>query len=101
MPRMRFPREDWDNYCDIPWPQATTREACRQACYNDLECKQYQFDSELKECKIAFVPLYGEANLGSGMYSEWLFDRIEKWRDDQPACVRESFLRFGDIDLEL
>lgn len=101
MPRMRFPREDWDNYCDTYRPQATTEDMCRQACLDDRACKQFQFDPTLSICKIAFVPLYGEPSLGSSLHSEWLFDRIEKWRDDQRPCVRESFLRYGDVDLDL
>jgi hypothetical protein len=95
---MRFHQEDWDNYCDINRTEAKTFEACKQACIDDGECKQYRFDPAESECKIAFVPIYGEANLGSGMSSSWMFDRIEAWRDKQPACVKESFLYYGDID---
>lgn len=98
---MRLPLDDWDNYSNIPKPDATTLEDCKQTCIDDRACKQFQFDQEALQCKIAFVPLYGEASLGSGMYSEWLFDRIEKWRDAQLPCVRESFLQHGDIDLDL
>jgi hypothetical protein len=98
LPRMRFPQEDWDNYCDISRPAATTLEECKQACVDDNECKQYRFDPDESECKIAFVPIYGEANLGSGMYSEWMFDRTEAWRNRQRPCVKESFLRYGDVD---
>lgn len=100
LPRMRIPREHWDNYCDQVRSEATTLEECRQTCLDHEACLQYQFDPNLPQCRIAWVPLYGEPKLGSGMYSEWLFDRIEEWRDSQPVCETGSFLYYGDVDLD-
>ena len=88
---MRFPRNDWDNQCSIFKKDVNTVDGCKTACIDDDGCMQYMFDPKLSECKTSNGPKYGEASLGSGLYSDWIFDRIEKWRDNQPSCLGESF----------
>lgn len=92
MPRMRFPRNDWDNQCSITKEDVDSAEDCKDACIEETSCMQYMFDPNLQQCKISHDAIFGEASEGSGLFSEWLFDRIEQWRDDQPPCDDESFL---------
>lgn len=63
----------------------------------ETSCMQYMFDPNLYQCKISHDAIFGEANEGSGIFSEWIFERIEQWRNDQPPCDDESFL---DVQIE-
>ena len=58
----------------------------------DDGCVQYMFNSSSTECRTLDDVRFGEASLGSGLYSDWIFDRVEEWRDDLPACHGESFI---------
>lgn len=98
MPRMRFARTDWDNQSNKLKKDVNTLEACKQACIDESSCMQYSFDGRAGECKTGATIKTGEASLGSGIYSDWIFDRIERWRDNQPDCYGESFLYYGDVD---
>lgn len=89
---MRFPRNDWDNQCSITKEGVDNVEDCKYACMEETSCMQYMFDPNLQQCKISHDAIFGEANEGSGVFSEWIFERIEQWRDDQPPCDGEFFL---------
>ena len=69
-----------------------TVDDCKDVCIDDPACVQYMFDASQQECKIAHDAAFGEASQGSGLFSEWIFDRIEQWRDEQPPCEDEFFL---------
>ena len=100
LPRMRFPRYDWDNQCDIVKENVETVEDCENECMMDHACMQYMFNTNLPECKTLNSARLGEASLGSGLYSNWMFDRVEQWRDSQPDCDGESFI-YADVEGEL
>lgn len=97
---MRLPRYDWDNQCDIIQENVGTMEDCKNVCIADHACVQYMFDENLLECKTLNTARLGEASLSSGLYSEWIFDRVEQWRNNQPPCDGESFIYadVGDAD---
>lgn len=92
MPRMRFPQDDWDNQSTEVLEDARTQDACRAACEGDHACVQWMFDSTTETCKVADNPRLGEASLGSGIHAEWIFNRVERWRDALPACHGETFI---------
>ena len=98
MPRMRFPQYDWDNQSDdVPSDPAGSMEDCRDLCVANEECGQYRFDTLEGNCTTLESARLGEAKLGSGIYSDWIFERIEAWRDKQPDCEDETFIWPEDI----
>lgn len=98
LPRVRLPRDDWDNQSNLVIEDVATIGECRQVCSEDEACLQFSFDTESLICSTSHSITYGEARLGSGLYSEWMFDRVEEWRNSQRACTEESYLYYGDAD---
>jgi hypothetical protein len=93
MPRIRLPQEDWDNQGKTVEKDAQTWDACEDACVADDRCMQFSFNATANECKTLDSVRLGEAaGWRSGIKSDWLFDRIEKWRNEQPPCDGEWFL---------
>lgn len=101
LPRIRFPRTNWDNQSKQLRKDVVTLEDCKSTCIEDETCVQYSFNSLDSVCRTANGPKYGEANLDTEIYSEWMFDRVEQWRNGQPSCVGEGFLYYGDVDEDL
>lgn len=95
---MRFQRYDWDNQCLIPKGTFDVADQCKEECMLDEACLQYIFDSNRKECNISHDARFGESSPGSGLYSDWIFERVEQWRDEQPVCDDETFIYMGPQD---
>ena len=66
---------------------------CKNLCVEDDNCLQYLFDTESLQCQTLDSVRFGEAATGSGLYSDWIFERVERWRDNLPPCHGKSFPR--------
>lgn len=86
MPRMKVPREDWDNKCTEEQVGATTLKSCVQVCEEDSACLQYLFSEKTQKCMTSRDPQLGQRAPQGGLQSGWMFDRIERWKDARPAC---------------
>lgn len=87
-----MPREDWDNQSTNIISDVTTIEDCKTACLDDEECLQYMFNVSSQECKTMDTVRLGEVSVGSGLYSDWIFERLERWRDELPPCYGDMFV---------
>jgi hypothetical protein len=60
---------------------------------------QFSFNFTGQVCKTLDSARVGEASgFASGLYSDWMFERIEQWRNNEPPCEGEWFLYYEDSE---
>ena len=83
MPRMMFPRDDWDNLSESNEEAVGSFEECRARCEAQPECRQYSIDAEGR-CRNRVDPRLGMA--ADGVRSGWVEDRIKAFPESMAPC---------------
>ena len=89
LPTVTAPRSGWDNESDSDEGIMSSKQACTAKCEEDINCRQYSFDSE-RRCRTREDPRLGKAD--STTESGWLADRMVNFDQQMAPCGDEGWM---------
>ena len=92
MPRMLSPQRHWDNKCKDLHEDVRNLKDCIETCEKEESCLQYRWLPDAKQCQTSKEPKLGEYAPLTSFRSGWMYERIERWRDERPVCTTELWI---------